>query len=327
LDEIFDAAGGLLMLGWEGTELSEILDLVRDCRPGGLIFFRRNYPGDMGLLAKQLQQAQREARRELGRPLLLAVDGEGGAVKRLPAPFMEIRAARAAAAEGPEAVRALAEETGAALLELGFNLNLAPVLDVGPQDGPLGDRTFGDDPQTVAECGSAFLEGCEAAGILACGKHFPGLGPAGLDTHLELPEVSVSREEMEASGLKPFRALVAAGLKLVMTNHGLYPALDAERPTTFSPAATALLKNEIGFQGLILTDDLGMGAVAARRDPGEAAAAAAAAGHDLLLVCQGPERIRRSREALATAVVEGRLSRERLAEARARLEALWPALP
>jgi beta-N-acetylhexosaminidase len=325
-EELLDAVGGLMMLSWEGRELDEVLTLIRTFRPAGVIFFERNYPaGGPEALREILGQAQLTARGELGRPLLTAIDYEGGSVKRLPPPFRRPPAARKLAREGPQAVEAAAQAAAAELNGCGFNLNLAPVLDVGGADGPLGSRTFAEDPQAVAACGLAWLRGCRRGGALACGKHFPGLGPAKLDTHAELPTVEGDREKL-AAGLAPFQALVAAGLKLIMTNHAFYPGLDALRPTTFSPLAVGLLKDDLGFEGLTLSDDLGMGAVTGRWSSAQAAAEAAAAGHDLLLVGRGAETALASREALLAAVEAGRLTAERLADARRRLERIWAAL-
>ena len=315
--ELTEAVGRFLMVGFEGRAFGEVEELLTTVRPAGLVFFARNYPDPEGptALRRLLEQAQKLAEAELGRPLLAAIDHEGGPVLRLPAPYTPLPAA-GACSDLAETERWA--ETGAReLAATGFNLNLAPVLDV--PDGPeayIGERGFSGDPRVVTERARAVLAAFHRAGILGAAKHFPGLGPARLDPHRELPAILVAAERLLAVDLQPYRELIPSGAAAaVMTTHAFYPALDAERPATFSAEIVGLLKNEMGFGGAVMTDDLEMGAIARNYDLGEAAVLAVAAGHDLALVCRRRPCIDACRTALAAAIRGGRLTESRVEEA------------
>jgi len=324
--ELAETVGRLLLVGFEGRDMAEVEDLLTTVRPAGLIFFARNYPGDGGpaALRRLIDQAKSLWETLSGRPLLMAIDHEGGPVQRLPAPYTRLPAARACQNLG-EAGR-LAETGARELAATGFNLNMAPVLDV--PDGPeafIGERGFGDDPDQVTAWAKAVLAAYGRAGILGVGKHFPGLGPARLDPHHELPVITASAERLSQVDLKPYRELLPE-LAAVMTSHALYPALDADRPATLSPTLTGLLKREMDFAGALLTDDLEMGALTSNYDLGEAAVKAIAAGHDLALVCRRRANIEKARQALAEAVRDGSLAENRLADAFRRTETLTARL-
>ncbi len=325
--ELAEAVGRLLIVGFEGSEVAEVEGLVTRVRPAGLIFFRRNYPETDGprRLRELIDSAQALAEGHLGRRLFMAIDHEGGQVQRLPAPYTQLPPAGEAALRGlaPAEVGALAERGARELAATGFNFNLAPVLDVAPPvDSFMGLRSFGDDPEWVLACGRASLEAYHRAGILGAGKHFPGLGAAVIDPHHELPTLTGDLRRLREVDLVPFQGLVAAGLQAVMTTHALYPALDRERPATFSEEIVDLLKNSLGFTGAVLTDDLEMGAVIKNYPLGEAAVEAVRAGHDLALICRRRVYIDECRQALGAALRQGRLAESRLVDAHARSEAL-----
>lgn len=262
-------------------------------------------------------------------PLLVCADQEGGRV-RLAAPATEwppmARLGELAArARRPSGAEAVAEQVGRAmgdeLAALGFDVDFAPVLDVlvNPRNRVIGDRALAADPRVVALLGGALARGLAAAGILACGKHFPGHGRTDADSHLALPVVTATRAELDAVDLVPFRGV--PGLPLVMTAHVAYEALDPGVPATLSRrVVTELLRGELGFAGVVVSDDLEMQAVAARHDPGEAAVLAVTAGCDALLV--GRRTFPSSAAGLLRAGERSSALRERIAEAAARVRAL-----
>jgi beta-glucosidase len=216
----------------------------------------------------------------------------------------------------PQAAHDLAERygtcTGREARALGLNWVLGPVCDVNnnPANPVINVRAWGEDPAVVGELATAFLQGVQAEGVLACAKHFPGHGDTTADSHLDLPVLLHSRERLEAIELPPFRQAIAAGVASVMTAHLLLPELDPDRPATLSWwVLTQLLRQDLGFDGLVVTDALVMEAIAARHGAGEAAVMALEAGADLVLMPADPWR---AIEAILSAVREGRLSQERL---------------
>jgi len=324
--ELAEAVGRLLLVGFEGRDMVELEELISSVRPAGLIFFARNYPEEGGpaALGRLIERARSLSEALSGWRLLVAIDHEGGPVQRLPAPYTRLPAARACP-DLEEAGR-LAETGARELAATGFNFNLAPVLDV--PDGLeafIGERGFSDDPGRVADWAKIILAAYGRAGLLGAAKHFPGLGPARLDPHREMPVISASAERLLEVDLKPYRELLP-DLDAVMTSHVLYPALDPKRPATLSPVVTELLKGEMGFAGALLTDDLEMGALTRNYDLGQAAVSAVSAGHDLVLVCRRRANIEKVRQAIAEAVRGGVLAESRLADACRRTENLTARL-
>jgi beta-N-acetylhexosaminidase len=314
-------AGRFFLLGWEGCQAAEPLELIERFKPAGLIFFSRNYPPGGGPeLKEQLTELRRKAQSLSLSPFLLALDNEGGEVKRLPPPFVQLQAAADDLAL--EEIFLSARASGQQLADLGFNLNLAPVLDVDTSLGIMRSRAYGRKPPQVIVKAAAFARGFAASGVLTCGKHFPGLGAAHLDPHMVLPTVETPWEEINKIHLAPFRALLGQGLPMVMTTHCLYPALDDEKPATFSPKIVGLIRDDLGFDGLILSDDMEMGAVSAKTEPGAAAVASIAAGHDLILVCRRLSVIEASIQAVGEALETGVLPAKRLAATEGKLKNL-----
>jgi beta-N-acetylhexosaminidase len=215
----------------------------------------------------------------------------------------------------------IARAVGAELGALGFTIDFAPVLDVNTcaENPVIGDRAFGDDAETCARFGAAWIRGLQAAGVLACGKHFPGHGDTSKDSHVDLPVVHQPLERIERVELAPFRAAVEAEVATLMTAHVVYPALDATRPATLSPAVCTDLRRAIGFSGVLVSDDLEMQAIAARMPVEQAAVLAVAAGCDLLLVCWSEEKQERAVEALLREAEQSPAFRARCAEAHARV--------
>jgi beta-N-acetylhexosaminidase len=190
--------------------------------------------------------------------------------------------------------REFGEVTAREMKMVGLNMNLAPVLDVrqGPAESHLAGRTFGEDPQTAASLGTIIIKTLQKNNIMACGKHFPGLGRADLDPHFQLPKIGLLAEELEAIHLPPFKAAIEADVAAIMTSHAIYPLLDPEQPATVSGnILTELLRKRLCFNGLIITDDLEMGAIVEHGGVAQGALAALQAGSDILLICKDTENV------------------------------------
>jgi beta-N-acetylhexosaminidase len=191
-------------------------------------------------------------------------------------------------------------------------------LDLQVEGSFLGTRCYSSDPLEVINCAKVFVEGFRAAGVLCCGKHFPGLGAALLDPHRTLPSVDLDKKQMQ-SHIKPFKDLIAAKLPMIMTSHCLYPGVGLSKPATFALEMASLLRLELGFHGLIISDDLEMGAVTNDLAPAEAAVKSVLAGHDLILVCRKLNLIEQAHEALAEALAEEEIPASQFVESFGRL--------
>jgi beta-N-acetylhexosaminidase len=288
------AVGQRFMVGFDGhTASPDVKHMIRDLGVGHVILFARNVaePEQVADLVRELQSVAREARHDL--PLLVAVDQEGGRVARLREPWTLWPPQRAIGRVGSED---LARRMGAALaFELkacGIRCDFAPVVDVdsNPKNPIIGDRSFGDDPDLVGRLGAALIQGLQDGGVAACAKHFPGHGDTDVDSHLALPVVEHSPSRLEEVELPPFRKAIEAGVATIMTAHVVVRELDPDVPATLSPAIIdRLLRKQLGFQGVIVSDDLEMKAVAAHWSPADAALRAVRAGCDILPVCASPD--------------------------------------
>lgn len=332
--------GQMLLFGWSGdtpdesrTVNAHAAALVEEFAVGGAVLMGRNV-GPPAQTRATIAELQARAKARGLPPLFVAVDQEGGRVQRLGPPHYPGHPAARIVGQtrDPEQARSAARRIGEELSDLDFNWDFAPVLDVNnnPQNPVIGDRAYGDDPALVAAMGAQAVRGFqEDAGILACGKHFPGHGDTDTDSHHALPRIEHDKARLDAVELVPFRAALDAGLAAVMTSHILFPAIDAHLPATLSPAIlTGLLREGLGFDGLIITDDLEMKGVAKGWGAAEAAVLAILAGADLLLCCHTWETQRAIQRALITAVETGRLPEARVDEAFARIakaKARWLA--
>lgn len=326
---------GLFCVGFFGTEPSpEVLELVRR-GAHGVILFSRNVV-DAAQVADLVATLKRAAAAH-GRKLLVAIDQEGGRVARLRAKhgFTELPPMRALGQLPVEQGEPLAFEVGALLgrelRAVGVDQDYAPVVDVdtNPANPVIGDRSFSRSPEVVSRLGVALARGLQSEGVAACAKHFPGHGDTSQDSHKDLPRLPHALERLRAVELPPFRALARAGVAAVMTAHVIFEAIDPRRPATLSPEVMRLLRDEIGFEGACVSDDLEMAAVAAHFPLEEAAPGAVLAGVDALLVCHGADVQHRAIDLVRAAVEDGRISRARLAQARARVEQLlaWAGPP
>jgi beta-N-acetylhexosaminidase len=312
--------GQLLVAGFDGYTLpADLKALARAFDLGGVIFFARNVsePVQVAELAREAHALRREL------PLWVSVDQEGGRVARLKQPFTEWPPMLALGRSGDERLaerfaRALAAE----LTAVGINLDYTPVLDIytNPKNTVIGDRAFGERAEEVARFGRIVVRTLQAAGIAACGKHFPGHGDTVADSHHELPMVEHDPDRIRRVELEPFKAAIEERVAAIMTAHVLVPALDESRPATLSPAIIdGLLKRELGYGGLVLSDDMQMKALSARYSIGDSAVGAIAAGCDALLICEGGQEPQvAALEAIIHAVEQERLPLKRVEDAMTR---------
>jgi beta-N-acetylhexosaminidase len=324
--------GQIIVGGFTGTTLpASFARELAEKRRGGAILFKRNLASIQGaadLCAALLEAAPRDL------PPFIGVDQEGGRVVRLPSPALALPSMRELASFGDlDLVMSAAQAVGVELGAIGFNLNFAPVLDVNTQaDNPvIGDRAFGSDTRTVMRSGVAFVRGLQGANILACGKHFPGHGDTKVDSHLALPVVTHGRERLDQLELPPFRAAIGAGIAALMSAHVVYEKIDPGVPATLSRSICAsLLRAELGFEGVLLSDDREMKAVTAKWPIEEAAVEAVWAGCDALLICSDEDAQARAHEALTRQAEKEQRFRDRCVEAATRvlrLRRLCPPRP
>jgi beta-N-acetylhexosaminidase len=311
---LVEKVGQLFIVGFEGMEVTPELEVwMATYGWGGVIIFGRNVESPAQVL--RLTQGLQGAVRSRGHPpLFIAVDQEGGRVARLKAPFTTFPSAARVGQAGSEQLacnvgKAIATE----LRAVGITMDMAPVLDVlsNPANTVIGDRAFSTDPQGVARLGTAFMRGMQAAGVLAVGKHFPGHGDTSIDSHVALPSCERTIVQLNACELLPFQAAIAAGLEAIMTAHVVYHAWDSHLPATLSSAIlTGILRGTMGFQGVIISDDLGMAAASETMPWEEVPVCALRAGIDLLLICH-----QRERQVQAYARILGAMQRGELPEA------------
>ena len=313
-----DLAGQVIVAEWRGTAAP--VKLVRGLHLGGVIAFDSNVAS-----AEQIRGVNRTLTRQVGRrwPLFLGVDQEGGVVERMRGAATRFPTFMSAGAAGDVALTQQAyAASGAELRGLGFTVDFAPDADVtsGPADPTIGSRSASSRPTAVADHVVAAAAGFSEAGVLPVVKHFPGHGSVPADSHLTLPVQTKSRKELDASDLVPFRGAVAAGLPAVRVGLLDGRALDPGVPSSLSrTVVTGLLRDELGFDGLVVTDSLAMAGVTRGRDPGRVAVQAIRAGNDVLLMPPSPAV---ARAALVRAVRTGVLPRRRLEQAAARQIAL-----
>jgi beta-N-acetylhexosaminidase len=319
--------GQMLLCGFEGTEVTaELADFIEQYRIGGVIYFARNVRSveQVALLSEKLQEI---AARSGNVPLWISIDQEGGMVARITEGVALMPGQMAIAAGGSkEAAYTAAHIAGQELRALGINLNFAPVLDVNnnPDNPVIGVRSFGESPELVAEYGAQAVRGLQDAGVAATAKHFPGHGDTNVDSHLDLPVVPHSRERILEVELTPFRRAIQEGVDAIMSAHIYFPAFEPEKlPVTLSKAVlTGLLREELGFRGVVMTDCMEMNAISEHYGTVEAAVMAVEAGADLLLISHSRERQIGAIEAIERAVREGRLSEARIDASVQRLLAL-----
>jgi len=274
----------LLYVGVDGTKLTpEDAKMIRN-GVGGVLVLGGNVSDERQL--KRLVNTIHEAN-EAPFPLFVGVDEEGGRVTRLPAPVPKFPAAAVVGAKNDER---LAYDIGSDLARttshFGFNMDFAPVLDVNsnPANPVIGDRALSSSPEAVARLGIAWMRGLADGDVVPVVKHFPGHGDTTVDSHVSLPKISKSRKQLEEMELVPFRKAISAGADVVMVAHILYPVLDAEKPSSLSKKiVSGLLRDDLGFEGVVITDDLAMGAITESFGTEEAALSSLLAGADMVM--------------------------------------------
>lgn len=320
--------GQLFFVGIQGTELNaETNQLLQDVSPGGICLFARNLRN-----AEQIVDLLKETVEVLPVKPLLSLDEEGGLVDRLRRITTPLPAA--ASIQLAEDAERLAEITNELLRMLGFNMNFAPVVDVideerGNTSNGLYSRAFGKTKETATVLAGAYLETLQTGGCLGCIKHFPGLGASRTDSHEELPAVLLDREELFTVDLFPYQSLFASGqVHAVMVAHAGYPNFDLQEtdvngkllPSSLSfNIVNNLLRKELGFQGLVISDDLEMGAILKNYGIGEACIMAINAGIDMVSICAEPKLIREGFKAVLEAVKKGEIKKTRIDEALAQI--------
>jgi len=318
--------GQFFFIGLPGTELDEeARSLIEEVKPGGIILFGRNVAAP-----DQVRNLLDGARAMLPVAPLCGIDQEGGLVDRLRDIFPAMPSARAIRQHGDlSGARTLGRVTGEVLLMLGIDINFAPVMSIITQErsqltNGLYSRSFGRSPGEVLGYTTVYMRGLQATGCLGCLKHFPGIGAGDVDSHIEMPMVPLSRDDLLAQDLAPYIELFQRAddrVRVVMVSHGGFPNIDIKKGTTsglLEPASISprivsnLLRQELGYKHLVITDDLEMGAIAKNFEIEDASVRAFLAGEDMLLICATPETIRRGYRALLEAARAGKVSEKRI---------------
>jgi beta-N-acetylhexosaminidase len=325
MDDFLKIAGQLIMVRLFGTELDDdTAEFLRAHQVRGACLFRQNMTD-----AAQLTRFTGALREAMGPQALIALDQEGGAVVRstwVPAPPS---AMALGAANDPALARSVGAAVARAVRSLGFNWNFAPVLDLNnnPHNPVIAERSFGADPEQATRIALAWMEGSEAEGVACCVKHFPGHGDTHVDSHRDLPTVDKPLSELEKFEFAPFR-MAAPSAPAVMTAHIVYPALDPVFPATMSrPILTGILREQFGYQGVIITDGMDMHAIAHRYGAGQAAVNALVAGADMVMAIGSRETQLETVHAIAAAIRDGVLPLEEVNARLARLSALAASHP
>ena len=318
--------GQFFFIGLPGTEVDEeTRKLIEEIKPGGIIIFGRNVES-----AEQLRKLIDDSRQLIPTEPLVAIDQEGGLVDRLRQVFPPMPSARAIRQHGDLAgARKLGRVTGELLRMLGFNLNFAPVMSIITEarsklTNGLYSRSFGRSPGEVLGYTTVYMRGLQGTGCLGCLKHFPGIGAGEIDSHIEMPMVPLTKDDLMAQDLAPYIELFQRAddrVRVVMVSHGGFPNIDIKKGTTsglVTPASinphivTTLLRQELEFKHLVVTDDLEMGAIAKHFEIEDASTRAFEAGEDMLLICATPETIRRGYHALLEAAGAGKITEKRI---------------
>lgn len=318
--------GQFFFIGLPGPELDEeARALIEEIKPGGIILFGRNIES-----AEQVRRLLDGARAMLPVAPLCGVDQEGGLVDRLRDIFPAMPSARAIRQHGDlSGARSLGRVTGEVLRMLGFDINFAPVMSIITTErsqltNGLYSRSFGRSPGEVLGYTTVYMRGLQATGCLGCLKHFPGIGAGAVDSHIEMPLVALSRDDLLSQDLAPYIELFQRAddrVRVVMVSHGGFPNIDIKKGTTgglLEPASISptivsrLLRHELGYKHLVVTDDLEMGAISKHCEIEDASVRAFLAGEDMLLICVTPATIRRGYRALLEAARDGRVSPRRI---------------
>lgn len=307
-----EAVGQMFVVAMSGTQSNYYIEkMVRERNIGGVLLFGSNMENKAQTerLVGSLQRLSVNTGSAI--PLMVAVDQEGGRISSAPWVSPQPSAARVGASGDPDQARAIAEQMGRELRQAGINTDLAPVADTG-SGAAIGNRSFGSDPELVSRMASASVEGFEAAGIVSSAKHFPNHGPATTDSHTGQVVIRHGMREIRSYDLPPFEAAVQAGVPMVMAGHLTYPAIDPDYPASLSPQAIEILRSDLGFDGVVTTDDLSMAAAKRGGTSPQAAVQAVEAGADMMIVSDVPEVQAASYRAVLEAVESGEIPRQQI---------------
>ncbi|HKE59216.1 MAG TPA: glycoside hydrolase family 3 N-terminal domain-containing protein [Pyrinomonadaceae bacterium] len=337
--------GQFFFIGLPGTDLDDTARaLIDEVQPGGVIIFGRNVAAP-----EQLRSLLDDVSERLHTPALFGIDQEGGLVDRLRKIFTPMPSARTIRQHGDlAAARSLGRVTGEVLRMFGFNINFAPVMSIMTDDrdllsNGLYSRSYGRSPGEVLGYTTVYMRGLQGSGCFGCLKHFPGIGAGEVDSHEQMPIVKLSHDDLIAQDLAPYIELFQRRddrVRCVMVSHGGFPNIDIRQEVTgglLEPASlnhnivTTLLRKELGYQHLVVTDDLEMGAISRHCEIEDAVVRAFDAGEDMMLICASPEKIQRGYRALLAAAREGKITQERINESLKRIAAIksmvQPPLP
>ncbi|MDQ6703916.1 MAG: beta-N-acetylhexosaminidase [Pseudomonadota bacterium] len=334
LRDTIASAGDHFLIGLRPSPVLDDHDraLLSDLRPAGVILFKSNFRRDLPYKTWLENHARliTDIRAATGRArMFIAIDHEGGRVCRTPPPVTRFAYAARWAGQAARVGRAMGRE----LASLGVNLNFAPVLDIhtNPANPVIGERAFGQTAEAVIAAALPFTQAMQAEKVIACGKHFPGHGDTSIDSHQGLPSQNLGLDALRERELKPFAAAIAAGLLMIMTSHICYPSIDPVLPVTLSRRfLTGILRDELGFEGVAVSDDIGMGAMKGVFDSPDAAVRLIESGCDMVMVCAhftDSGRAKGFAQAILAAVEDGRLDSGHVARSRARIESLLARAP
>lgn len=299
-----EKVGQMIFGGIEGVELSEkSREMIREDKVGGIIFFKDNLVNANQIVT--LLNSIKAENMQQQYPLFLGIDQEGGRVTRIPELSNLPTNKQIGKKDNPALAFQLGELLGKQLNAFGFNLDFAPVLDVdsNPNNPVIGDRSFGSDPKLVSELGISTMKGLQSENVISVIKHFPGHGDTEVDSHIELPIVSKNMKELQALEFIPFQNALKSGADVVMIGHILLPEIDANKPSSISNVViTKILREQLKYEGVVMTDDMTMKAILDNYEIGEAAVEAVKAGNDIVLIAHDYEKVKRAIQAILEAV-------------------------
>lgn len=309
-----EAVGQMFIVSVDGTTMNPYTErAIRDRDVGGVLLFGANMRSEAQVRSLTDSMQATAMGSELAVPLLVAVDQEGGPVSNAPWVSPQPAASEVGAGGDPARASRVALTMGHELLEAGVNTDFAPVVDTGG-GAAIGSRSYGDDPALVGRMGAAAVEGFREAGIVSAAKHFPNHGPATADSHTGRPVVGHGMQTVREYDLPPFREAIQAGVPMVMVAHLVYPAIDPNLPASLSPDALGILREELGFEGVIVTDDLSMEAATRGGTVSDAAVEAVGAGADAMILSGTDAEQDAAYEAVIQAVESGEIPRETVYE-------------
>lgn len=322
-----DMVGQMFVVGMAGTESDYYIEkMIRERNIGGVLLFGYNMEskGQTRALTESLQELSLDAEPSI--PLFVAVDHEGGEVSHAPWVTPQPSAAELGDRGDAREVRGVSERIGLELRQAGVNTDLAPVVDTG-FGSAIGSRSFSENPDVVSRLGAAAVSGFQDAGVVSSAKHFPNHGVAAADSHTSLPVVDHDMQTIESYDLPPFRAAVQAGVPMVMVGHLVYPVIDPNLPASLSAKAIGMLREDLGFDGVVVTDDLAMVGASGGGAPSQAAVAAVKAGADMVLLSSPPQQQADAYEAVVRAVESDEIPRKQVEASFRRIEKVKDKYP